>query len=116
MEGRVVDIVSLGKVPYLCWHERIFFSWEGGWVARDTPPEKGEDIRYFNLVKKIQVVDESYLIKVAMTFRPEGLFLCRASGIWVAIDNSDGNAWTEECSSKYQAIRWLAKMFEKNDT
>lgn len=115
MEGRVVDIASLGKAPYLCWHERIFFP-GGRWVARDTLPEKGEDIRYFNLVKKIQVVDESYLIKVAMTFRPEGLFLCRASGIWVAIDNSDGNAWTEEFSSKYQAIRWLAKMFEKNDT
>lgn len=43
---------------------------------------------------------------------PLGLFLTNEGRIWVAVDNSTGDAWTEEFSRKRQAIRWLRGEFE----
>ena len=43
---------------------------------------------------------------------PLGLFLTREGRIWVAVDNSTGDAWTEEFRWKRQAVRWLRGKFE----
>lgn len=43
---------------------------------------------------------------------PLGLFLTKEDRIWVAVDNSTGDAWTEEFARKRQAIRWLRGEFE----
>lgn len=43
---------------------------------------------------------------------PPGLFLTKEGRIWVAVDNTTGDAWTEGFSRKRQAIRWLRGEFE----
>ena len=39
--------------------------------------------------------------------KPYGLFLSHEYGKWVACDNSEGNAWTEEFDTLEDAIDWL---------
>lgn len=39
-------------------------------------------------------------------------FLAREGRKWVAVDNSTGDAWTEDFVWKRQAIRWLRGKFE----
>lgn len=39
---------------------------------------------------------------------PYGLFFLKDGGVYVGIDNSDGNAWTEEFSLKRKCLEWLA--------
>lgn len=41
----------------------------------------------------------------AVTLRD--FFLCKSGKYWVAVDNSTGDAWTENFSTKHQAILWL---------
>ena len=43
---------------------------------------------------------------------PLGLFLMKEGRKWVAVDNTTGDAWTEEFSRKRQAVRWLRGNFE----
>lgn len=58
-------------------------------------------------------VSESYLAAVIEARRPLGLFLARAAAKslpgarWVAVDNSTGDAWTEEFVSESAARAWL---------
>lgn len=44
-----------------------------------------------------------------------GYFLSQSGSLWVAVDNSTGDAWTEDFDSKYQAIHWLRGDFEVGD-
>jgi hypothetical protein len=37
---------------------------------------------------------------------PLGLFICH-DGRWIGIDNTDGNAWTEEFETKKYCEMWL---------
>ena len=43
---------------------------------------------------------------------PLGLFLTKEGRKWVAVDNTTGDAWTEEFSRKRRAVRWLRGKFE----
>ena len=58
-------------------------------------------------------VSESYLAAVIEARRPLGLFLARATAKsrpgarWVAVDNSTGDAWTEDFGSESAARAWL---------
>jgi len=45
---------------------------------------------------QIQVVDTDTVTNVIESRQPLGLFLCCDDRCWVAVDNSDGDAWTEE--------------------
>ena len=36
-----------------------------------------------------------------------GLYLVHEGDVWVAIDNSTGDAWTEEFKSRSGAVTWL---------
>ena len=38
---------------------------------------------------------------------PYGLFYLKDGSVYVGIDNSDGNAWTEEFSMKRKCLEWL---------
>lgn len=40
-------------------------------------------------------------------YRPLGRFYAKEGDVWVAIDNSNGCAWTEEFPSKKAAKAWL---------
>ena len=46
---------------------------------------------------------------------PLGLFYGREGDSWVAIDNSNGCAWTEEFDTETEAIAWLNGEFEVGD-
>ncbi|WP_024834180.1 hypothetical protein [Ruminiclostridium josui] len=39
----------------------------------------------------------------------KGLFYCIENGIYVGVDNRDGNAWTEDFGSLSACKRWLRK-------
>lgn len=38
---------------------------------------------------------------------PYGLFFLKDGGVYVGIDNNDGNAWTEEFPTKRKCLEWL---------
>lgn len=40
-------------------------------------------------------------------YEPLGLFFLQEGDKFVGIDNSDGNAWTEEFPNKESCLRWL---------
>lgn len=40
-------------------------------------------------------------------YTPEGKFWCKDGDWYVGIDNSTGNAWTEEFKNKEMMLRWL---------
>ena len=46
-------------------------------------------------------------------YTPLGLFYLEEDGKFVGIDNSDGNAWTEEFRDKDSCLRWLNGVEEK---
>jgi len=61
---------------------------------------------------KIQRVSSEFLGRVIEHRIPSGLFLTKEGHKWVAVDNTTGDAWTEEFSRKRQAVRWLRGKFE----
>lgn len=61
---------------------------------------------------KIQRVSSAFLGRVIEHRTPSGLFLTKEGRKWVAVDNTTGDAWTEEFSRKRQAVRWLRGKFE----
>lgn len=61
---------------------------------------------------KIQRVRSEFLGRVIEHRSPSGLFLTKEGRKWVAVDNTTGDAWTEEFSRKRQAVRWLRGKFE----
>lgn len=60
----------------------------------------------------IKRVSPERLLNVIDFRTPLGLFLTKEGRKWVAVDNSTGDAWTEEFSRKRQAVRWLRGKFE----
>ena len=56
---------------------------------------------------KIQRVSSEFLGRVIEHRVPLGLFLAKEGGLWVAVDNRDGDAWTEDFRRKCHAVRWL---------
>lgn len=56
---------------------------------------------------EINVVSLEAIQAVILTRLPLGLFLSREGVHWVAVDNADGNAWTESFYSEGTAERWL---------
>ena len=61
---------------------------------------------------KIQRVSSGVLGRIIEHRIPCGLFLTKEGRKWVAVDNTTGDAWTEEFSRKRQAVRWLRGKFE----
>ena len=68
-------------------------------------------IRFKNRVKIKRVKPET-LGEIIESRTPSGHFLAKEGRKWVAVDNSTGDAWTEEFSWKRQAVRWLREKFE----
>ena len=64
---------------------------------------------------KIHRVNPERLLCVIDFRTPLGLFLTKEGRKWVAVDNTTGDAWTEEFSRKRQAMRWLKGEFEVGD-
>ena len=63
-------------------------------------------------MSRIHRVSPEKVMRVTDLRTPLGLFLTKEGRKWVAVDNTTGDAWTEEFSRKRQAIRWLRGKFE----
>jgi len=61
---------------------------------------------------RIHRVSRELLRRVIDRRTPCGCFLTKEGRTWVAVDNTTGDAWTEDFSRKRQAIRWLRHEFE----
>ena len=64
-------------------------------------------------MRKIHRVSSEKMLNVIDLRTPLGLFLTKEGRKWVAVDNTIGDAWTEEFARKHQAIRWLRGKFER---
>lgn len=42
-------------------------------------------------------------------FEPEGLFMFKADRKYIGVDNSTGEAWTEEFGNMKKCLEWLRK-------
>lgn len=51
--------------------------------------------------------------KIILGRKPLGLFYLKENNLYVAIDNSDGYAWTEEFDSKESCLKWLASSLDR---
>lgn len=51
---------------------------------------------------------ESVYTEDTEKFIPLGLFYLEFGEVYVAVDNSTGDAWTEEFGSKEMALSWLS--------
>ena len=61
---------------------------------------------------RIHRVSQEEVLNVIDFRTPLGVFLTKDGRKWVAVDNTTGDAWTEEFSRKHQAVRWLRGKFE----
>lgn len=61
---------------------------------------------------EIHCVSPAYLCQIIEHRTPRGCFLTKEYRKWVAVDNTTGDAWTEEFPRKRYAIRWLRSEFE----
>ena len=77
-----------------CPREEGRYKWKGVEYELTTPSM---------LLKIINSVDDSK----DGHYYPLGRFLAEDDGIWVAVDNECGCAWTEEFTNKTVALNWL---------
>ena len=61
---------------------------------------------------RIHRVRPKQVLNVIDCRTPLGLFLTKEGRKWVAVDNTTGDAWTEEFDSKCQGVSWLRGKFE----
>ena len=55
-----------------------------------------------------EVMTEQRLLDVIETREPQGLFLYDAGDKVIGVDNSTGDAWTEEFPDAVECMMWLA--------
>lgn len=61
-------------------------------------------------MKQIIPLSEEQLNNVIRTFEPKGLFYHETrDGIFIAVDNTTGEAWTEEFNSYMRAQKYLLR-------
>jgi hypothetical protein len=65
---------------------------------KDLMPDKDEDITKLTKEQASEVIE---------TRTPTGLFYTKENGLFIGIDNSSGDAWTEEFKTKESCFKWL---------
>lgn len=55
----------------------------------------------------IKEIESSYATIIIDTRQPLGLFHLMGNGVYIGIDNSTGDAWTEEFFNLRQCRKWL---------
>ena len=70
------------------------------------------------LITDYKSVDRDFIDRLINYRKPIGKYICEddvnGTIIWTAIDNSTGDAWTEEFGSRMMAVRWLHGYRAKN--
>lgn len=60
-----------------------------------------------NINDNIVLITAEKADEIIDTRKPFGLFYLFDNGVFVGIDNRDGDAWTEEFKTKKECIEWL---------
>lgn len=55
----------------------------------------------------IKFITTNEMVKIIEKRRPNGLFICRERDLFVACDNTTGDAWVEDFITKEEAVKWL---------
>lgn len=77
-----------------------------------------EGIHYESLFEakyKIREVSPDQALEIILTRQPTGRFFHLTSAGCVGIDNTTGDAWTEEFKSLKKCLRWLAELDAEPD-
>jgi hypothetical protein len=79
-----------------------------GKLRAETPKEKATaaGVHYVSKATANQVLDSGW---TTGQYIPLGRFICREGKKFIGIDNSDGDAWTEEFSTEAECVRWLTE-------
>lgn len=56
---------------------------------------------------EVKEITQAQAIEIIETRQPLGMFYHKEDGIYVGIDNTDGQAWTEEFPTIDECISWL---------
>lgn len=60
------------------------------------------------LMDNIRKLIKEEMTEVIDTREPRGLFYGEEGGLFIGIDNTTGDAWTEEFKTKASCFKWLA--------
>lgn len=55
----------------------------------------------------MKAVTKEQASEIIETRTPTGCFYTKEGDLYIGIDNSDGNAWTEEFKTKKSCLKWL---------
>lgn len=70
-------------------------------------------MKQYKKVDTIQVISKEKASDVIEYRNPFGLFMVKEGDVWVGIDNTDGDAWTEDFQSKKDCENWLLGLEEE---
>ena len=56
---------------------------------------------------EIECVSSWRAYQIMMKGKPKGLFYCVCKDVYIGIDNSTGEVWTEEFHNKEDCVNWL---------
>ena len=59
------------------------------------------------MMNEVKKVNTGTLNSIIETRQPSGLFYAQDNGTYIAVDNSTGDAWTEEFSNHDDCTQWL---------
>lgn len=76
----------------------IYCGGQGTVAMKNLTPDKDEDIIELTSEQASEVIE---------TRTPPGLFYTKEGELFVGIDNSTGDAWTEEFMTKESCFKWL---------
>jgi len=85
--------------PHKAQEACIYCGNKGTEIMKTLEPEVGEDA-----IKKLTKEQASEVIE---TRTPTGLFYTKENGLFIGIDNSSGDAWTEEFKTKESCFKRL---------
>lgn len=115
--GPNVNIISCWKMSL---RERIH-AFISGVIWLDVCGEKPQPAfiaaaRPFFVVEpdKILKVNTQTLSTIISTRNPKGMFYARDGSRFVAVDNTTGEAWTEDFKSRRKCMKWLKGKDEMN--
>lgn len=78
-----------------------------GQLREETPREiaAAAGIRYISNIKADRILNSG---RASGEYKPIGRFILKSGKKFIGIDNSKGDAWTEEFAAELECVQWLA--------
>lgn len=91
--------------PHKAQEACIYCGNKGTEIMKTLEPEVGEDA-----IKKLTKEQAHNILNTGFDtgkYKPIGRFYSKEGDLYIGIDNSTGNAWTEEFKTKRSCLKWL---------